>query len=284
MWASGTPSSRSPTSRPNRSTWNFRSGAFPSVCRALPICTTQSYALPGGGTDPRAGDRLHPGDAIRVLSWCAIQTRNGAPLPVVHARSVSLGERVPVRRAAGRSGIFDQDHSPVLVFPGRGPRRRFYTNRFCILWLRRPPLRWSSGTRPECFWHRRLSDSGPANLAAFTLVDVAGTSASRRSRTDRCAFATSRPRDPSGAFSRRSGTEGSLRISTGANPCAGPSDLDEDLPAVEDAEDREPDREVGEGEQERAEPRVGEAVEDSPVDRRPERSRFPSSRPGRGWR
>ena len=250
-------------------------GGLPLGVPCPPNCTTAVVHRPGRGNDPRPSERIHRSD----VSGSADRPRpdpNGAPLPVVHARSVSsdntcqFAELPVVRESTIKS-------TPVLVFPGVARGDGFYTNLILeslsvAATSVEVELRGAAGD----FSAQPFSDSRPG--------DGRGLHARRRRR----AFRRRNDRERTGSCPQSDGHGPGLgRARDGGNGRVAPhrdrresrerSDLDEDLPPVEQAEDREPDREVGEREQERSEARVGEPVEDSPIDRRPERARLPAS-------
>ena len=71
-----------------------------------PNCTSQVYPLPGRGNAARSGQRIHrsgvPGPAAGHDRGARRGAPSGRPCPVRQ-----LGERVPVRGAAGRQGVLD---------------------------------------------------------------------------------------------------------------------------------------------------------------------------------
>ena len=131
-----------------------------------------------------------------------------------------LGERVSVRRAAGRAAVLDQEHAG----PGlsrRGPRRRLLHEPDPAVPLGRADLGRgrAAGLRPETPRHRRLSDSGPSEaFAAFTLVDVAAHFGVETIQDGQVRVRNLTATGPVWGVLATVGTEGSLRVSTGANP------------------------------------------------------------------
>ena len=193
-------------------------GGLPLGVPCPPNCTTQTYAVPGAGTiRVRASEFIgatYPGPQL-----VRIRTQNGAPLPVVHARSVSSGNacqfaELPVVR---QSSI---KNTPVLVFPGVARGDGFYTNLILQALSVAPTsveveLRGAAG---DLLGTATFPIPGQETFAAFTLVDVAARFGVETIQDGQVRVRNLTATGPVWGVLATVGTEGSLRISTGANP------------------------------------------------------------------
>ncbi len=183
-----------------------------------PNCTSQVFPLPGRGTlRVRASEFI--GAAYPGPQLATIEALGGAPLPVVHARSVSSASscqfaELPVVR---ESSI---QHTPILVFPGVARGDGFYTNLILESLTTGPTsveveLVAADG---EVLGTEAFPIPGRATFRAFTLVDVAAHFGVETIENGQVRVRNLTATGPVWGVLATVGTEGSLRVSLGANP------------------------------------------------------------------
>lgn len=183
-----------------------------------PNCTGQIYALPGKGTlRVRASEFIgaaYPGPQLVTL-----EALEDAPLPVVHARSVSSESacqfaELPVVK---ESSI---QETPILVFPGVARGDGFYTNLILESLTMGPTsveveLVAADG---EVLGTEAFLIPGRSTNHAFTLVDVAAHFGVTALENGQVRVRKLSANGPVWGVLATVGTEGSLRVSVGANP------------------------------------------------------------------
>ena len=184
-----------------------------------PNCTSGGGTIPGGGTmSIRASDFIgaaYPGPQI-----LHVEASNG-PLPVVHARSISSESpcqfaELPVVR---ESTILELDAS-LLVFPGAARGEGFYTNLILESLALVPTTVEVELADPDghVLGSAVLTVPGQVTGSAFTLVDVAGFFGVPSLENGQVRVRNTTASGPIWGVLATVGTEGSLRVSLGANP------------------------------------------------------------------
>jgi hypothetical protein len=193
-------------------------GGLPLGLPCPPNCTSQTYAVPGAGTiRVRASDFI--GAAYPGPQMVHIEAREGAPLPVVHARSVSSGSpcqfaELPVVKQSSIKS------TPVLVFPGVARGDGFYTNLILQSLSVAPTsveveLRDAAGV---LLGSGNLLIPGQEAFSSFTLIDVAGHFGVDAIQDGQVRVRNLTSTGPVWGVLATVGAEGSLRVATGANP------------------------------------------------------------------
>jgi hypothetical protein len=184
-----------------------------------PNCTSQTYALPGAGTRRvLASDFI--GTAYVGPQIVRVETLNDAPLPIVHARSVSsesacqFAELPVVRESA-----IEAADSAVLVFPGVARSDGVYTN------LILESLTASTSVEVELrdadgvlLGTDTFTIPGEATFSAFTLVDVGAHFGVATLENGQARVRNLTATGPVWGVLATVGTSGSLRVAVGANP------------------------------------------------------------------
>jgi hypothetical protein len=149
---------------------------LPLAIPCPPNCTGQTYTLPGAGTLlVLASDFLgamYPGPQL-----VRVEALDGAPLPSVHARSVSTEDscqfaELPVLRESAIKGLA----APVLAFPGAARGDGVYSNLILEALQEFPvtvevELRSASG---DLLGSGTFVVPGTVTATALTVVDVVG--------------------------------------------------------------------------------------------------------------
>ena len=185
-----------------------------------PNCTSGGGTIPGNGTlRIRASDFIgatYPGPQI-----VRIQTLNGAPLPVVHARSVSSESSCQFAELpVVRQSTIDALHASTLVFPGAAKGDGFYTNLILEVLGQTPTT-----VEVELFdasGHSLGASSflvpGYPTFTAFTLVDVAAFFGVPTLESGQVRVRNLNTNAPIWGVLATVGSNGSLRVALGANP------------------------------------------------------------------
>ena len=185
-----------------------------------PNCTSGGGTIPGhGALRVRASDFIgatYPGPQI-----VRIETLNGAPLPVVHARSVSSESSCQFAELpVVRQSTIESLHASTLVFPGAARGDGFYTN--LILEVLGPT---PTSVQVELFdatghslGSAPFQVPGLPTFAAFTLVDVAGFFGVSTLQDGQVRVSNLTTSAPLWGVLATVGSNGSLRVALGANP------------------------------------------------------------------
>jgi hypothetical protein len=193
---------------------------LPLAAPCPPNCTTGGGTIPGSGTMRLLASEF-VGELYVGPQMVHVQTLNGGPVPVVHARSISSTStcqfaELPVVR---KSTIESIDTS-LLVFPGVASGGGFYSN------LILESLSQDAATVDielldadgNSLGARTVPIPGLPTFAAFTLVDVAGSFGVPTLENGQVRVHTRTATGPVWGVLATVGADGSLRVALGANP------------------------------------------------------------------
>ncbi len=193
---------------------------LPLAIPCPPNCTGQTYTLPGAGTLlVLASDFLgamYPGPQL-----VRVEALDGAPLPSVHARSVSSEDscqfaELPVLRESAIKGLA----APVLAFPGASRGDGVYSN--LILEALQPfpvsvqvELRSAAG---DLLGSAVFVVPGAVTASALTVVDIVGVLGVANVGNAQIRVRNVTGNAPVWGVLTTVAQNGSLRVAIGGNP------------------------------------------------------------------